>query len=410
LLLAIVIVLSAAYLTITVERRTRSIASAAQAFDTRVATAIRQTFDLRSAQQGYVSQGQQERFWMPKVGAAISAVRESLTSLQASSSAAASRVALDGAQQALQEFERMDKRAREHIEEHQKLAASDLIFSDGLDTTEEIITALEQTRYVEAADAAGAIKSAKSNQATVLGAAALIALLVILLLAPSPPSEQPLSAAIPASAASSTVASSPLAADAEEFEFRLLARPAASPPPELEPSLPPLESASPSQPVSVPDLAPEIENVAQVCRELARLADTTALPPLLERAATALEASGVMLWVADPDARELTAVASHGYPKHILSRIGTIGRDAENVTAAAFRTGLLQTLGGDAASSAAIAAPLVNPSGCIGVMSAEVGLDAERHPARLAFATIVAAQLATLVAPAARVHSKSEAV
>ena len=117
-----------------------------------------------------------------------------------------------------------------------------------------------------------------------------------------------------------------------------------------------------------------------------------------------------MLWVADPDGQELTAIAAHGYPPHILSRVGTIKKETENVTAAAFRTGLLQTLRGDTNASAAIAAPLVNPSGCIGVMSAEVGHENGRQPARLALATIVAAQLATLVAPATRAQSKSEAV
>ena len=188
---------------------------------------------------------------------------------------------------------------------------------------------------------------------------------------------------------------------AEEFEFRL-ARSAATPAPIPE------QRAEPGP--QAPDLRPDIENVAEVCRELARLADTAGLPSLLKRAATALDASGVMLWVADPDAVELTPIASHGYPPHMLSRVGTIKKDAENVTAAAFRTGLLQTLRADATSPGAIAAPLVNPSGCIGVMSAEVQHDGESQPARLAFATIVAAQLATLVAPAARAHSKSEAV
>ena len=180
----------------------------------------------------------------------------------------------------------------------------------------------------------------------------------------------------------------------EEFEFLPLARPPLAPPPE---------------PVKA-DPSPDLVTVAEVCRDLACLADTTSLPSLLERTATVLDASGVMLWVADPDGRELTAIAAHGYPTDMLSRIGTIKKDAENVTAAAFRTGLLQTLQGDAESPGAIAAPLVNPSGCMGVMSAEVTHDGERQPARLAIATIVAAQLATLVAPVTRAHVKSEAV
>jgi GAF domain-containing protein len=53
----------------------------------------------------------------------------------------------------------------------------------------------------------------------------------------------------------------------------------------------------------------------------------------------------------------------------------------------------------DEISGGAIAAPLVTPGGCVGVMAAEVRHDSERQDATLAAATIVAAQLATLVGP-----------
>ena len=74
--------------------------------------------------------------------------------------------------------------------------------------------------------------------------------------------------------------------------------------------------------------------MAALCTELARVVDTQALRPALERAARLLNASGLVIWVADPDGRELTAVIAHGYPQNLVSRLGTIGRDAENVTAA----------------------------------------------------------------------------
>jgi hypothetical protein len=155
-------------------------------------------------------------------------------------------------------------------------------------------------------------------------------------------------------------------------------------------------------PAPPPAPAIDLDSVAGVCAELARVADTASLPSLLERTATALDALGIVLWIADPDGRELTPIVSHGYPASLLSRMGSIAKDADNVTASAFRTGLLQIVNADATSNGAIAAPLVNASGCIGVMSAEVRHGAEKQPERLAVATIVAAQLATLVAPAAR--------
>jgi hypothetical protein len=132
---------------------------------------------------------------------------------------------------------------------------------------------------------------------------------------------------------------------------------------------------------------------------MARLVDTRALPGMLERAAGLLDASGIVLWIADPDGRELAPIVTHGYSAQVVTRLGTIPRGAENATAAAFRTSLLQTVDADTVSSGAIAAPLVTPSGCVGVMAAEIRHEGERQEAILAAAGIVAAQLATLVGP-----------
>jgi len=120
---------------------------------------------------------------------------------------------------------------------------------------------------------------------------------------------------------------------------------------------------------------------------------------MLERTAGLLDASGIVLWIADPDGRELAPIVTHGYSRRLVTRLGTIPRAAENATAAAFRTCLLQTVDTDSVSNGAIAAPLVTPSGCVGVMAAEIRNGRERQEAVLAAAGIVAAQLATLVGP-----------
>ena len=402
-LLAVGSIAAAAYFFSSIDGRAGRIAANARSLDTRVSTAVRQTFDLRGAQQSYVSAGQSERFWIARVAASVAALRESLIAVQSASTTASGRVALDGALQALEEFERMDRRAREYAVANQKLLASDLIFSDGLESTEEIITALEQTRYVEAEDAAAARAATRREQLMFAGGGAAIALVALILLTPAPrvTDEPEASLAQAGPARAGRYAEDPVADSdpVQEFAFKPLSSPAAV-------VAAPVEAEAAAEPEPSRDLV----TVAEVCSDLARVADTTSLPSLLERTATVLDASGVMLWVADPDGRELTAIAAHGYPGDMLSRVGTIKKEAENVTAAAFRTGLLQTLKGDATSPGAIAAPLVNPSGCMGVMSAEVRHDGERQPARLAIATIVAAQLATLVAPATRAQVKSEAV
>jgi hypothetical protein len=145
----------------------------------------------------------------------------------------------------------------------------------------------------------------------------------------------------------------------------------------------------------------DLTGMAALCADLARVTDTRALPPILARASSLLDAAGIVLWIADPDGRELAPILAHGYSPQLVTRLGTIARDAENVTAAAFRTGVLQTVKADTVSNGAIAAPLVAPAGCVGVMAAEVRNGGEQKDARLAAATIVAAQLATLVGPPA---------
>jgi hypothetical protein len=157
--------------------------------------------------------------------------------------------------------------------------------------------------------------------------------------------------------------------------------------------------------------APDLEAIASLCSDLARVADTRALPTILGRAATVLDAPGIVLWIADPDGRELSPIVTHGYSEKMVTRLGTILRDAENVTASAFRTSLMQTVDADAVSNGAIAAPLVTPVGCVGVMAAEVRHEGEKDSGKLAAATIVAAQLATLVGPpSARAHARADAM
>jgi hypothetical protein len=111
-----------------------------------------------------------------------------------------------------------------------------------------------------------------------------------------------------------------------------------------------------------------------------------------------LDAPGIVLWIANPDGRELSPIVTHGYSPQTVVRLGTILRDAENATAAALRTSLLQTVATDTISNGAIAAPLVTPTGCVGIMAAEVRHHGE-GPREAGGRSIIAAQLATLVGP-----------
>lgn len=376
-LLTVGAIATAAYWFLSIHRTTSAATAAARDLDARISTATRLTLELRGAQQAYVAAGQSEQFWFTKAAATVVALREALTGIRAGASAAASHVPLDQALQGLQEFERMDRRARDLAVAEQNLLASDLIFSDGLETTTQILSALDQARLTESEALVRSEAAGRRAQLMYAAAAGGIAILTVLLLLSTPG----------ATAVAAAPAGPPMIVpdSTEGLELGDTF--------EVEPA--PVQT--PAVAVSAP--GPDLAHVASVCAELARVSDTASLPALLERTATALDASGIVLWLADPDGKELTAIASHGYPVSMLSRMGAIPREADNVTASAFRTGLLQTVTADAMSNGAIAAPLVNPGGCIGVMSAEVRHDGETQPARLAVATIVAAQLATLVAP-----------
>jgi hypothetical protein len=397
-LLAVVAIGAAAYFYWTGEVLTRAILERADAFEERRSTAVRQTFELRSAQQAYVAAGQSEAFWFEKAATEISALRATLASLKAATTAAAAHAALDEAAGALEEFEEGDRRVRNYASSGQKLLASDVIFSDGLAAAARIGSALDQAREAAVRADAAVTEGLFRDRLMAAGAAAILGLLVLFLLTPVPvaPVETSLEQAVPAG--------DPGGLDLRPA-FKAERAAESTPPPGPVPAAPMPTVAATPQPAGI-----EIQSLADVCTDLARLTDTSAMPAILERTAETLDAAGLVLWVIAADGKELVAIAAHGYPASVVSRMGSLPIDAENATAAAFRTASLQTVTADGLANGAIAAPLVSPAGCLGVLSAEVRHDGHRQPARLAAASIVAAQLATLVAPpAARSEDRTTA-
>ena len=380
-LLAVSALGTAAYLVWNIDRQTTTVASNAKDVAWRLDAAARHALELRAAQQAYVAIGQSDQFWTSKVTDGITSLQETLAAVRTTPLSAPAVAALERATQAVEAFARLDRRARSYASAEQRLLASDLIFSDGLESTQEILVALDEARTAEASATAAAIATAKRELVAVAGGGAAVALLALILL---------------------TSAGKPR--DAEKSIVAGTSAPTAKPEGE---GLPKRVLAPPTPARAQPKLTPQVLDVADVCTQLARVSDTSTLPTVLQRTAVALDATGVVLWITDPDGVELLPVATHGYTPAMLSQMGPIPRGAANVTAAAFRTGLLQTVKGDASSNGAIAAPLVNTSGCVGVLSAEVRNDGDKEPARLALATIVAAQLATLTAPATRNENRA---
>ena len=396
------IVGAAAYVVWKKESEGTAAAAAGRAFAERAHATSRALLEIKSAHPGYVAAGQGEDYWIAKVERLIGSTRESLDALRSAALSADARGELGVAEEALDDFEQMDRRARDYSRNGQRLLASDLVFSDGIEKMDAAVAAVERARLAEVETLLSGINRGRRDSLMAGAGAAVLGLLLMFVLVPLP--RPPVPVAVPVPEAVSVEKPRPAAAES----------PARKPAPSQSPAVvnrtPPARPA-PASPVKPAVAALDLPGMAALCTDLSRAIDTRALPPALERAAKLLDASGLVIWVADPDGRELLPVMAHGYPQNLVTRLGTIPKDAENVTAAAFRTGLVQTVTADTISHGAIAAPLLTPGGPVGVMAAEVLNDGERREATRAAAAIVAAQLATLMGPpAARNQGKTEAV
>jgi hypothetical protein len=390
------------------DRQSRLDAESARQFNRISHAAIASVADLRAAQQAYVAPGQGEAFWFDRVTAIQADLERQLAQLRPLVTTTDGSVALDDTAAALRDFVEMDRRARDFTRQGELTTASDMIFADGIELTRRAGDALVRAISTEQVGRDAAEAAVRKTQAQALAGAAAITLLGLLLLLPrGAPAATPAPAGQDDAAPARTIAP----------PARTIAPPARTIAPPARTIAPPARTMAPPAPKAPAPKAPpapsapsalRLSDIASLCNDLARIGDTRGLPALLERAASAIDASGMIVWIADPDGRELAPILVHGYPPKLASRLGTIVRDASNLTASAYRTGLLQTVRGDAISSGAIAVPLVASGGCVGVMAAEVKNGGEQQEDLLAAATIVAAQLATLVGPPSA-RTKAEA-
>jgi CHASE3 domain sensor protein len=354
-------------------RHSRDQATSLREFEQHARAARVAIADLRAAQQSYVAAGQGEDFWFAKVTGIRKEIDERISAMRSVAVAPAAVTELEAATAALQDFSEMDIRARDYTRSRQVTLASDMVFADGFELTKKAGDALDRALTAEQISCDASTARVQRQQELALAGAGVTSLLGLLFLVRGRRVKSPEPGVAQDEAPASTAATATLSA-IDEFDLAAT----------------PIQAAAP--PVS-------LDQMAALCGDLARITDTRALPSLLERTAAILDASGIVLWIADPDGRELSPIVCHGYPPKLATRMGTILRDAGNVTASAYRTSLLQTMKGDAISSGAIAVPLVAANGCVGVMAAEMNNGGELQAPLLSAATIVAAQLATLVGP-----------
>ncbi len=330
--------------------------------------------DLRAGQFAYVARGQGEAFWMSHVASLLSPMQKQTVEFGGMLTTPAAVSAFEPATAALENFKTLDTRVKEMVQSGNQLLAADLIFTDGLESAAaaslHVSAALDEELRVRTA----AVAAVRNRQIATLGGAAGSILLLMVALA-----------LMGGSAQNTAEAEMPAMPVIEPIRFEA-----------------PLPKAKPA-------VTPKLITTAQLCGELSRVVEPKQLSALLARAAKVLDASGIIVWVAEPSRQALVPAISHGYELKTVARMGSIHRDANNAAAAAFRTSETRTVTGDATTAGAVIVPLMTSDGCVGVMSAEMKSGSEKDESAQALATIFAAQLATLVATPAAIPLKAAA-
>ena len=346
----------------TSERERTAVLDAAREFETSAQGLLALVSELRAAQRAYVAEGQGNTFWFGQVTTMLGSLQARLADARARSKSPEAGQALDAAANLLSRFAKSDEQVRALLRSDQRLMASDLIFGDSAETSAACAARIEEAAGHEVAAERQRLRELKLTGIGVLAVAGGVGIMCLLLLVPrGRASERPATLSIIDSSS-----------------------PPAAPPPARPPA-------------PVPTAGPDLGAVAKLCAEFSRVGDPSMLPSLMEQTASILHASGLVVWMANPTTRALRPVLSHGYGEQALARIGELAATEDNATAEAFRTGESRIVEGDGATSGAIVVPLATPAGCVGVLAAEIRHGGETDKANQAIATIIAAQLASLV-------------
>jgi len=366
-----------------------------RAFDLRAREATTVLADLRVAQQAYVAEGQGVDFWMPKVASLHESMTGTLAALRQSPVSGEASRALDEAVATVAEFGNIDRRTRDYITGDEKLMAADVIFSTAKLAVANAARQIETARLAEhqAADLAEA--ALRKKEALAAGAAASFAVLVVFLLMPRPrvEVEEPVTTGLSISPtrAAASVPTTAVPAKAPK------AAPAAPRAQALETSVATRHAIA-------------LKAAASLATDFGRVRDAEEMTRLLGRAATLMDASGVVIWLGTTTGTELAPMLAHGYGAQALSRMPRVPRSADNAAAAAYRTGQMQiVLARPGGNPGALVAPILAADGCIGALSAEIQGGGEASESVQALSTIVAAHLATMLAdsrPAAESEPK----
>ena len=151
---------------------------------------------------------------------------------------------------------------------------------------------------------------------------------------------------------------------------------------------------------------PRLLELARVCTDIARIERADQMQSWLEKAAGVLDAQGLIVWVWHGAAGTLAPALVHGYSEQVIAQLPAVSTDADNVTAAAFRSGLACVQPRTEHVNGALAVPLPTPSGSSGVLAIELRDGTERSDSVLAIASVLAAMLAQLIGERPAAHAE----
>ena len=356
------------------EQERRLTLTRAARYESQVASLTLSLAELRASQQAYVANGQDLETWLDRTARVLAVIVGTLDELETRSSSDAALDAIADVRASLDEWREIDARAQGYRASGQPLLASDVVFTEGRNAARRAASHLALAQAVERETRAREQEEQRNAQLTASLAGIGVGMLVALAMFPRSTLEP---SGPPPSDVLSTEAGHPNAVT---------------------------DNARHADPRPAPDaFVPDLAKAATVCSDLARLSEPSKLDRVLARACDVLEASSLIVWVSDAAGGSLRPVGGHGYTPGQLTALGRVASDADNITAAAFRTRKTQVLSSRNGRPGALASPLVAASsaaprrGCVGVLAVELGQTGETNDAMRATMSILAAQLATLV-------------
>lgn len=348
----------------------------ADAAERAVGDTVELLLDVRASLHAYVAPGQGLPFWGKRAQESIATLKQKVQALDdaLARSGGSLQESLDGIDQLVA----AERRARTYVSRDEMQLAGDVIFTEIRDILSASTNQIQSVRARLRQDADRRMASMRSEQMMLAGAAIILWVIIALALLPSETKTE--------------------VSDPGQWRMELketLKKPAAPPLPVTPVAAPATGPAAPVIEVAF------VRQASEICADLSALADPGALQGVLGRVSALLNATGLIVWVASNDASALSPVATFGFDPNLVARIGKIPRDSANLTAAAFRDNAPRMSAATAATPAALAVPMIGPTGPSGVLSVELKAGQAVEESKVALAAIVAAQLATLAMPVA---------